>query len=230
MGGQACIVYGAAEFSRDTDIAILADAANIRHLLRSLADLQADCIAVPALTLDFLRRGHAVHFRCRHPDALGMRVDVMSVLRGVADFNALWKRRTTMILATGERWPVMALPDLVQAKKTQRDKDWLMLRRLLEAHYAQHPRHPSPVQVRFWFRELRTPALLIELARQYPRLEQAVRRRRPLLRWARSGAEGKLAAALAREEAGEREADRQYWQPLKMELERLRHARHDHNV
>ena len=29
MGGQACVFYGAAEFSRDTDFAILADAANL---------------------------------------------------------------------------------------------------------------------------------------------------------------------------------------------------------
>lgn len=28
MGGQACVFYGAAEFSRDTDLAILGDAAN----------------------------------------------------------------------------------------------------------------------------------------------------------------------------------------------------------
>jgi hypothetical protein len=27
MGGQACVFYGAAEFSRDTDLAILADEA-----------------------------------------------------------------------------------------------------------------------------------------------------------------------------------------------------------
>ena len=30
MGGQACVFYGAAELSRDTDFAILADAANLR--------------------------------------------------------------------------------------------------------------------------------------------------------------------------------------------------------
>jgi hypothetical protein len=29
MGGQACVFYGAAEFSRDTDLAILADTANL---------------------------------------------------------------------------------------------------------------------------------------------------------------------------------------------------------
>ena len=34
MGGQACVLYGAAEFSRDTDIAVLADAGNLRQLDR----------------------------------------------------------------------------------------------------------------------------------------------------------------------------------------------------
>jgi hypothetical protein len=32
MGGQACILYGAAEFSRDTDLAVLASPANLARL------------------------------------------------------------------------------------------------------------------------------------------------------------------------------------------------------
>ena len=32
MGGQACVFYGAAEFSRDTDLLILADAENLQRL------------------------------------------------------------------------------------------------------------------------------------------------------------------------------------------------------
>jgi len=32
MGGQACVFYGAAEFSRDTDLLILADAGNLARL------------------------------------------------------------------------------------------------------------------------------------------------------------------------------------------------------
>jgi hypothetical protein len=47
MGGQACVFYGAAEFSRDTDLAIAADAANLARLRRALDDLQAEAIAVP---------------------------------------------------------------------------------------------------------------------------------------------------------------------------------------
>ena len=47
MGGQACVFYGAAEFSRDCDIVILADAENLNRLTTALDELQAHCIAVP---------------------------------------------------------------------------------------------------------------------------------------------------------------------------------------
>ena len=60
MGGQACVFYGAAEFSRDTVLAIVADAANLARLRKALAELQAELIAVPPLALQFLRRGHAI--------------------------------------------------------------------------------------------------------------------------------------------------------------------------
>jgi hypothetical protein len=75
MGGQACVFYGAAEFSRDTDFAILADAANLARLRKALAELQAELIAVPPFAIKYLRRGHAIHFRCQHPEALRMRVE-----------------------------------------------------------------------------------------------------------------------------------------------------------
>jgi hypothetical protein len=47
MGGQACVFYGAAEFSRDTDLAILASAENLVRLQKALKDLKATVIAVP---------------------------------------------------------------------------------------------------------------------------------------------------------------------------------------
>jgi len=149
MGGQACVFYGAAEFSRDTDFAIIADAANLARLRKALAELQAEPIAVPPAALKFLRRGHAIHFRCQHPEALRMRVDVMSKMRGVDSFPRLWKRRTTIELPDGTKCDLLSLPDLVQAKKTQRDKDWPMIRRLVEAHYFQNRAKPNPAQIRF---------------------------------------------------------------------------------
>jgi hypothetical protein len=225
MGGQACVFYGAAEFSRDTDLAILADATNLSRLRAALADLQADLIAVPPLRLEYLRRGHAVHFRCRHAEAFRMRVDVMSVMRGVDSFKRLWARRTTVTLPEGLSADLLSLPDLVRAKKTQRDKDWGMLRRLMEAHYFPTRSTANAHQVAFWFLELRTPELLLELARRHPALCRRLTPKRPLLACARLADNSGLEHGLHDEEKLERQADRTYWLPLRRELETLRHKR-----
>ena len=47
MGGQACVFYGAAEFSRGLDLPIPADAANVTSLKRALDALDAEAIDVP---------------------------------------------------------------------------------------------------------------------------------------------------------------------------------------
>jgi hypothetical protein len=118
---------------------------------------------------------------------------------------------------------ILALPDLVRAKKTQKDKDWPMIRRLIEAHYARHRNLATPLQISFWFQEARTVSLLIELARLYPEVKAETARQRPLLASAEVGNESELEVALAEEERREREAGRQHWLPLKKELEQLRH-------
>ena len=154
-----------------------------------------------------------------------MRIDVMTKMRGLDSFSKLWARRTSLDLPDGTRCETMSLPDLVKAKKTQRDKDWPMVRRLVEAHYFGHRERATAAQVRFWLRELRTPELLMEVARRWPAAWQAQKRHRAALALARPGGEPKLARALVREEWEEREADARYWRPLKAELERLRHER-----
>ena len=222
MGGQACVFYGGAEFSRDTDFAILADQENLERLSHALRQLDASVIAVPQLSLDFLHRGHAVHFRCQHPEAVGLRVDVMARMRGVDDFSALWKRRTTLQGADGSIYELMSLPDLIQAKKTQRDKDWPMIRRLIEADIAACKGTPTADQVRLWLREARTPELLIELAKTYPDVALSIISQRPLLHLAAGDDELALEDALFFEERAERHADKAYWEPLKLELGQLR--------
>jgi hypothetical protein len=223
MGGQACVFYGAAEFSRDTDLVILASSDNLERFRTALADLQAECIAVPPFEPEFLHRGHAVHFRCRRPDVAGLRIDVMAVMRGVAPFDELWSRRTTFETSDGDLVDLLALPDLVLAKKTQRDKDWPMVRRLVEVHYLSHREHPSPEHVAFWLRELRTPVLLEELVHNHPEAARGAAARRLLLDVAGAGDTDALERALLDEELRERAVDRRYWQPLREELERLRH-------
>jgi hypothetical protein len=225
MGGQACVLYGAAEFSRDTDVAILADIENLARLDSALADLQAHCIAVPPFRLDYLLRGHAVRFRAEHPEARGMRIDVMAVMRGVAPFEQLWSRRTTLKIESGEQIELISLPDLVQAKKTQRDKDWSMLRRLIEANHAAHQEAPTVQHIEFWLRESRTATMLVALAREHPDTAASLVVARSLLALASSGDISALEAALLEEAVRERDADRAYWLPLRRELEELRQTR-----
>jgi hypothetical protein len=225
MGGQACVFYGAAEFSRDTDFAILADAANLARLRKALSDLRAEPIAVPPFELKYLRRGHALHFRCQHPEALRMRVDVMSKMRGVEPFAKLWKRRTTIELPDGTKCDLLSLPDLVQAKKTQRDKDWPMIRRLVEAHYFEHHAKPRTTQIKFWLQELRTPQLLLKVAQACTSLALQLAAKRPSLRHAVSGQLAQLETALSVEEKKLRTEDKAYWLPLLKELESLRHPK-----
>jgi hypothetical protein len=224
MGGQACVLYGGAEFSRDTDILVVADPANLARLQAAVDELQADVIAVPPFEGRFLDAGHAVHFRCRNPEAAGLRLDVMAKLRGLPDFKTLWDRRTT-VETPAVAVDLLSLPDLVTAKKTQRDKDWPMIARLVEAHYARHSQAPDDTMRDFWLRELRSPSLLIEVARGAPQASERLQALRPLLAHAAAGNAPRLVAALRVEEEAEREADRRHWEPLKRQLEQLRRAR-----
>ena len=82
MGGQACILYGAAEFSRDADLTVFAPRDNLENLTEALAALAAEVVAVPPFEIEYLERGHAVHFRCRDPDLHGIRLDIMTRMRG----------------------------------------------------------------------------------------------------------------------------------------------------
>jgi hypothetical protein len=225
MGGQACILYGAAEFSRDADIAVLADTENLRRLDTAIVALDASVEYVPPFEQHYLERGHAVHFRCARDDVRGLRVDVMARMRGVDAFPVLWERRATFSLGVemaSIAVDVLALPDLVNAKKTQRDKDWPMIRRLLEASYFESRDHPTSRQIEFWFRELRTPELLIECARTFPDVADFTADARSAVRAAIGGDAEAVERELQLEQERERAADRAYWAPLRQELEHLR--------
>jgi hypothetical protein len=54
MGGQACILYGAAEFSRNVDFTILATDRNLQHLQQALDELGAEPHYVPHLQREAL--------------------------------------------------------------------------------------------------------------------------------------------------------------------------------
>lgn len=228
MGGQATILYGGAEFSRDIDFAVAVAADNLVRLRRALSMLKAQQAFPPALSADLLKRGHACRFRCRAPGVEGLRIDVMSALRGVEPFEKLWRRRRQIALPGVGRVAVMDLPDLVRAKKTQRDKDWPMVRRLVEADVERHSSRATSSQVRFWLMECRTPTLLLELTQAHPSAAHRISRKRPAVGHAIRQDLRATARAMAREERRERRADRRYWAPLRKELERWRLQRRAH--
>ena len=186
------------------------------RLVQALDGLDAEVIAVPPLAEKHLLRGHAVHLRCRREDVVGLRIDLMSSLRGVAGFEELWTRRTTIEVA-GEPIDLLAMEDLVRAKKTQRDKDWPVIRRLVEQSYFGHSASATPELVRFWLRELRTPELLVEVAGAHPELARAEAVLRPAVRAALSAHLDDVSDTLEAEERKERRKDREYWAPLKRE-------------
>ncbi len=226
MGGQACMFYGAAEFSRYLDLLVLLEPENMHWLRGALKDLKAELAAVPPLEAAYLKRGHAVHFRCRRDDVAGLRVDLMSSPRGLATFEELWQWRTS-IEVNGEPVDLLALEDLVRAKKTQRDKDWPMIRRLVEQSYFTGRRSENTERIAFWLRELRTPELLIDVAKARPLDAQRIAPFREAVRAALDSDVSAVSSALDDEEEDERRKDRLYWEPLRRELEEFRRKKRE---
>ncbi len=181
LGGQACVFYGAAQFSKDIGFTLLGDDANYQRLHAALAELLAERIAVPRFDPAILDRGHAVHFRCRASGFEGLRVDVMTRLRDLPDFAILWSRRTTLQDADGTTYEILSVADLVQAKKTQREKDWPMIAALVENHYHSLRDQATPDRIEFWLLEMRVAERLVELFQGFAFEATALKTRRPLL-------------------------------------------------
>lgn len=230
MGGQACVIYGGAEFSRDTGLALLADAANMEHVTAALLELKASIVAVPPYNPDYLKKGHAIHFVCAA--AGNTRLDLMARRRNVPDFRECWHRRSTLTLPCAGDVNVMGLEDLVACKKTQREKDWPMITRLVDVNYVsavEGDLEITPAQSQFWLRELRTPDLLLDCVRRVPEMAEQVAYTRPATAAAadaafNAAAPHRIQELLDAEQRRERAADVIYWAPLRAELESLRHA------
>ncbi|MCL4180878.1 MAG: hypothetical protein KJ072_24410 [Verrucomicrobia bacterium] len=173
MGGQACVFYGAAQVSKDVDFVLLAEDANFGRLSLALAALAARRIAVPRFDPVLLARGHAIHFRCTAPGVQDLRIVVMTRLRDLPEFQVLWDRRTTFEDRDGIQFNLLCVPDLVQAKKTQRARDWPVIELLVAIHHRENADAPRPEWIGFWLREARTPEFLRQLVSSFPQEARA---------------------------------------------------------
>lgn len=224
MAGQACVLYGAAQFSKDLDFLILADAGNFRRLQTALDELQARRAFGPPFDPILLERGHAVHF-CYHAAGLeGLRIDVLTRLRYMPPFETLWERRRVVEVSDGLELQVLSLMDLVESKKTQRSKDWPELDFLVAIHYQENRHSPKPEWIDFWLTEARTPEFLIELVNRFPAEATALVATRPPLTPALRGDFEEFRREIDAEIRAEQDKDRRYWEPLKREMEEFRRA------
>lgn len=223
MGGQACIFYGAAEFSRDIDFSIAIDTDNIEAIKRALDELRAERVFVPEMKPEFLMRGHACHFRCHAEGVEGLRIDLMNCMRNCDSFEKLWQRRSIVEIPEVDRVNLLSLSDLIKAKKTQREKDWPMICRLIEVDIVQNNVQPDDATVFFWLTECRTPEILIDLADKYPAVLEKAKKNRPLLKSIEHASPQQVTKLLYDEQQQEKQLDREYWFPLKKELEKWRH-------
>lgn len=98
----------------------------------------------------------------------------MTRLRDLSDFDALWERRTVFTDDLGMQYHFLSIPNLVQAKKTQRQKDWPVIELLGANHYRENGVPPMPERITFWLKEIRTPELLQELTQRFPAEVQAI--------------------------------------------------------
>lgn len=225
MGGQACVLYGAAEFTRDTDFVVDADEANLSRLRSALDVLSAKTVDVPELAADVLRRGHACHFRSNLLSPRGWRIDIMSCMRGCDEFSELWKRRNRARIPGFGQVSVLGVEDLVRAKKTQRDRDWPMIARLVESDYIGCGSRPPRSRVGFWLLEARTADLLSVLVRRFRATAGNLASARPAIQAALDNDPDGVRAALIEEQAREQAADRAFWKPLRNELRNWRRQR-----
>lgn len=74
----------------------------------------------------------------------------------------------------------------------------------------------------FWLREARTPELLVELCGRFDERARVLAEDRPLLELASVGMLDDLRAASDAEVRAEQARDRNYWEPLRKELEQFR--------
>ncbi len=167
--------------------------------------------------------GTALH-EAEKPGVEGLRIDIMSRLRDLSAFDDLWERRTVIGDAEGNEFHLLSVPDLVQAKKTQRSKDWPVIEALVAIHFRENATRPQPEWIKFWLAEARSPELIIELTARFPTDAATAVATRPLLALARAETLPELRAALDAEVRVEQDKDRLYWEPLKREMEAFRRA------
>lgn len=136
ISGQASVLYGAATFSEDVDLWIAPSSSNLRALIEALREVKATVYKLtPPLQLGYLKRGHGFHFLL--PDEFTPAyLDIMGKPPRVSSFSAAWRRASRLTCDWGAI-AVVAIPDLVELKKTRRLSDYEVISTLVKIHLTK---------------------------------------------------------------------------------------------
>lgn len=227
IGGQAALVYGASQFTRDADFWVEPTRGNLAALKKALHGLGARQRFLPALTLSYLRKGHGVHFVIPVRDA-DFYVDILGKPPRVSNFRDAYKAALT-ISWRGLVLRVLDIPRLVETKKTNRDSDYLSIRLLAEMVFEgarTNPRHRGR-NMEWLLRESRTPEHLLAIVRAWKggRTMALASGRTPAVLAAKGATKSAIKTALFDEMTAYQKANIDYWKPFIRELKSLRKKR-----
>lgn len=234
IGGQAAILYGAAQFTQDLDVWIRPEAGNLKAFLRALGRVGARVHKLtPPFTLPWIRRGHGFHFVIPHPGRLPAYLDAMGRPPRVGSFATAARRARSMETPWG-RIPVVSIEDLIELKKTNRPGDYEVISRLVRIRLGEAAA-PTPARLAWAIRNtFRIEDLVAILATfgdrmpsRIPGVERPISVLQDLHRAGRTPGERAVSAAgraLDSRMSRLLEEGRRYWLPRLRELRSLRAA------
>lgn len=168
VSGQATILYGAATFSEDVDLWVEPTAKNLELLRAALAACGARYYKLtPPVTEEYARRHHGFHFVVPDEQGTAVYLDVMGCPPRVGSFEDSHARARIFDTAWGQLRAV-AIPDLVELKKTQRPHDYPIISRLALAFLREQASVPGDATLRWIVDNVFTLAEFRELSQLAP--------------------------------------------------------------
>jgi hypothetical protein len=231
VSGQATILYGAATFSEDVDLWVEPSAANLRRLAAALRASAASYYKLtPPLTAEMAARHHGFHFTIPEEDGTVMYLDVMGCPPRVGSFARAHERARTFETQWGAL-RTLAIPELVELKKTQRPRDYPIIGRLVLSALRDQRASVADEDLRWAAANVFGLDEFRQLVTEYPDVCRVLGAAPVLGQAAEQISQGRqLSEALedALEElfdsraAQLRKADRHFWRPVIDELGELR--------
>lgn len=224
IGGQAVIAYGASQFTRDADFWVNPTKSNIIRLQKALKELKTTPRFLPPLELSYLKKGHRVHFKFSYKGK-DFLIDILGKPPRVSGFSSAWKNAERIVWRELEA-PILDIPRLVNTKKTDRDRDYLVIQLLAEIVFEQAKKDKkSRASVITWLvNESRNARHLKNIAKTWDKGQEILlnSKRPAAILTARNAAIAIIQKELDLERERLKKENKEYWRPLISELRQLR--------